>query len=119
MKILIITPAYYPDTSRGGSITGCRNFCRALNHKANIEISTLNTLSNNYREDIIDNIPIRYFKKTKGLEWLSKSGWGFSKSFAIWFIGNFRNYDFIYIRSLWNFTSLFASIVCLIGNKKY
>ena len=53
----------------------------------------------------------------KGLEWLSKSGWGFSYSWSIWFLKNYKNYDYIYLSSLWNYISLLSVLYCFhIGN---
>ena len=119
MKGLIVTPAYYPDKTKGGSIAGCRSFAKAISINHEVEICTLDTTNQGERSVKVDGIRVLYFKVTKGLEWLSKSGWGFSIKFSFWFIKNFKNYDYIYIRSLWNYISLFSSIVCILTGKKY
>lgn len=119
MKGLVVTPAYYPDKSKGGSISGCRSFAKAISMNHQIEISTLDTTKQGERIKKVDNIKVSYFSITNGLEWLSKSGWGFSLNFSFWFIKNYKNYDYIYIRSLWNYISLFTSIVCILSGKRY
>ncbi len=119
MKGLIIIPAYFPDIKRGGSVAGCRRFAKSISLKHSIEICTLDTTYKGSRIAKVDNVKVNYFKINKGLEWLSDSGWGLSYQFSVWFLKNYKNYDYIYIRSLWNFLSLFASFVCILTGKKY
>ena len=119
MKGLIIIPAYFPDKKKGGSISGCRSFAKAVSLKHNVEICTLDTTNDGDRIAKVDDIKVTYFKITKGLEWLSKSGWGFSFAFSIWFLRNNKKFDYIYIRSLWNYISLFSALICIFKGKKY
>ena len=119
MKGLVVTPAYFPDKSKGGSITGCRSFAKAISLIHQLEIGTLDTTNEGERVSEVDEIKVSYFKITKGLEWLSSSGWGFSLKFSFWFIKNYKKFDYIYIRSLWNYISLFTSIICILTGKNY
>ena len=119
MRGLIVIPAYFPDKKRGGSISGCRSFANSVSLKHNIEICTLDTTNQGYRISHVDNTKVTYFKITNGLEWLSKSGWGFSFSYSIWFLRNNKKFDYIYIRSLWNYLSLFSALICILNGKKY
>ena len=119
MQGLIVIPAYFPDKKVGGPISGCRSFAKAVSLNHNLEIVTLDTTNQGYRVSKVDGIKTIYFKKDKGLEWLSKTGWGFSIAFSCWFIKNHKNYDYIYLRALWNYASLFAMIICIFTNQKY
>ena len=118
MKGLIVISAYYPD-NEGGSISGCRSFAKAVSLKHYVEIITLDTTNQGSRVSKVDGIKVTYLKVSQGLEWLSKSGWGFSVSFTRWFINNHKEYDFIYLKDLWNFSSLFAAVICILSRKKY
>tara|TARA_Y100000589_G_C27193437_1_gene645756 strand:+ start:2988 stop:4172 length:1185 start_codon:yes stop_codon:yes gene_type:complete len=119
MNGLIVIPAYYPDKSRGGAISGCRSFAKAISIKHDVEIITLDTTDQGHRVREVDGLKVSYLKGTKGLDWLSKTKWGFSLSFSKWFINNHKKYDYIYIRALWNYISLFSAIICIFSNKKY
>ena len=119
MNGLIVIPAYYPDKSIGGAISGCRSFAKAISIKHKVEIITLDTTAQGQRVKEVDGLKVSYLKGTKGLDWLSKTKWGFSLGFSKWFIENHKKYDYIYLRSLWNYISLFAAIICLFSRKKY
>jgi len=119
MNGLIVIPSYYPEKSVGGSIAGCRRFAKAISIKHKIEIITLDNTDQGHRIKKVDGLKVFYLKGTKGLDWLSKTKWGFSISFSKWFINNYKKYDYIYLRSLWNYISLFAAIICIFSGKKY
>ena len=72
MNGLIVIPAYYPDKTIGGPITGCRNFAKSISIKHNVEITTLDTTNQGQRISKVDGIKVIYLKGTKGLDWVSK-----------------------------------------------
>jgi hypothetical protein len=119
-KILVISPRYFPDNVAGGSITGCRSFVKTLIHAGyKVKLLTLKTANVPERMCRIDDAEIEYCNFSRTFDWLSKSGWGFSIDFLQRFRAIYKNYDLIYIRSIWNFPSLIAVFFSYKGQKKY
>ena len=120
MKVLIVIPAYIPDLSKGGSVSGCHEFAKTCKEASFfVTVSTLDTCNTKIYKEYIDGIEIIRFKYTKFLDGLSKSGFGISLDWLFWFIKNANKFDIIYFRSIWNFTSLFGPIYCYLINKKF
>ena len=120
MKILIVTPAYIPDWSKGGSVTGCHEFAKTCKEASfDITVSTLDTCKIKKYKEYIDGIKIIRFKYTEILNGLAKTGFGVSLSWLFWFFKNAKHFEIIYFRSIWNFTSLIGPVYCYLINKKF
>ncbi len=120
MKILIVIPAYIPDKSKGGSVTGCHEFAKTCKEASfDTTVCTLDTCNTKKFTEFIDGIKILRFKYTKFLDGLSKTGFGISLKWLIWFLKNAKKFDIIYFRSIWNFPSLVGPIYCYLINKKF
>ena len=120
MNILIVTPAYIPDWSKGGSVTGCHEFSKTCKEASfDVTVSTLDTCNIKKYKEYIDGIKIIRFKYTKLLNGLAKTGFGISLSWLFWFIKNAKHFEIIYFRSIWNFTSLIGPIYCYLIKKKF
>ena len=120
MKILIVTPAYIPDWSKGGSVTGCHEFSKTCKEAYfDVTVSTLDTCNIKKYKENIDGIKILRFKFTKLLNGLAKTGFGVSLSWLFWFFKNAKHFELIYFRSIWNFTSLIGPIYCYLIKKKF
>ncbi len=120
MKILIVTPAYIPDWEKGGSITGCHEFAKTCKEASmEVTVCTLDTCNTLRYKEYLDGIKLIRFKYTKILNGLAKTGFGISLSWLFWFIKNAKNFEIIYFRSIWNFTSLVGPIYCHLINKKF
>ncbi len=120
MKVLIVIPAYIPDWSKGGSVSGCHEFAKTCREASFfVTVSTLDTCNTKIYKEFIDGIEIIRFKYTNFLDCLSKSGFGISLNWLIWFIKNANKFDIVYFRSIWNFTSLIGPIYCYLINKKF
>ena len=119
MRLLIITPAYLPDTSKGGSVTGCHEFAKCcVSGGIHTNILTINTCQTRSK-DVIDGVKITRVKHLKILDFLSKSGFGVSFDLLKHLYEHADKYDIIYFRSIWNFVSIFGPIICLLKRKKY
>ena len=68
MKGLVVTPAYFPDKSKGGSITGCRSFAKAISLIHQLEIGTLDTTNEGERVLEVDEIKVSYFQGIPSLK---------------------------------------------------
>ncbi len=119
-KILVVIPSYFPDRSSGGSVVGCRSFVRTLVEAGyKVEIVTLDTLSDNISVRFIDEVKVTYLPIKHSLKILSKSGWGFSLDYISWFKLNINRFDVIYFRSIWNFVSLYGSLLAYKSRMPY
>jgi len=118
-RILVVTPTYFPETRTGGPVTGCRQLVKALNTFCDVCVATLNTVPVASHHACVDNVHVRYFSYSPIFDFLSKSSWGFSLDFSLWFILNISHYDHVYFRSYWNYISLFGILCCLICKKGY
>ena len=119
-RVLVVIPAYVPDFSKGGSVTGCRSFVSVL-RQAGIHsaIASLDTLHDGVRERDVDGVGVRYFPQLNSLDGLSKSGWGLSPAFCLWLWRNCKSFDLVYFRSLWNFVSLAGPVICRLRGVKF
>lgn len=119
-KFLVVIPSYFPDRSSGGSVVGCRSFVRTLVEAGyNVEIITLDTLSDNVNVRFIDEVKVTYLPIKHSLKILSKSGWGLSLEYISWIKMNINRFDVIYFRSIWNFVSLYGSLLAFKRRKPY
>ena len=99
MKILIVTPAYIPDWSKGGSITGCHEFSKTCKEAYfDVTVSTLDTCNIKKYKENIDGIKILRFKFTKLLNGLAKTGFELVKTSFTFFSANLLN---ISAKSCW------------------
>jgi len=122
LKILSISPTYFPASRFGGPITALRSLNKYLaKNDVEIEIVTTTTgideFKNKYTFKQIDNLPVHYFPTNKIFDIFSNTGWQFSIMLTYFLLKNSRKYDIIYCRSLWNYPTL-ISFFCSIIYKK-
>ena len=101
------------------SSAGCRQLVKALDTFCDVFVATLNTVPVASPNARVDNVYIRYFTYSPIFDFLSKSSWGFSPEFTLWFVRNLYKFDHVYFRSYWNYISLFGILYCIISRKNY
>ncbi|OQY76006.1 MAG: hypothetical protein B6D44_00385 [Ignavibacteriales bacterium UTCHB2] len=113
MKLLIISPSFWPAMRIGGPVTSVFDLCRFLKkHDVDITVCTTNV----YLEDKIscntfteiEGIKIHYFGYSRYFEFLGETGWQYSKQLKRKLKSDYSNFDIIYIIGIWNFPSTFA-----------
>ena len=113
MKILCVTPSYYPAFKFGGPIYSVHYLNKALVKKGiDINVYTTNVGLENIpsnKEIVIDGVKVTYFEFTKFLEFFGPTGWQFSLPLKNALKNNIKKFDLIYIISTWNFPVFIAS----------
>jgi glycosyltransferase involved in cell wall biosynthesis len=120
MKILHVTPSYFPATHLGGTVQFLYLLCNAFKEQnADIEVISTNAGLES-REDIPVNqwikqagVPVRYF------EYYGYLHYNFSPTLFFWLLRHVKNYDVVHITAVWNFTTWAAATVCRWYNIPY
>lgn len=119
LKVLHVSPSYFPAHRFGGPIQSVYQLNNELYKDVDIEIITTNAGLENDRSIVpnqksnINDIPITYF-----------SFWGyehynFSIPLFIYLLKNVRKFDLVHITAVWNFPVFAASFACRIFKKPY
>ena len=118
MKILHVTPSYYPAFKYGGPINSTHLVNKKLVDK-NIDVTVFTTSDGQSADtqlntkNSVDNIKVYYYKS------YGNTGYGISFRLLFSLLKNIRNYDVVLITSVFTFVSLITPIVCKIFKKPY
>lgn len=115
MKLLEIIPTYKPAFLYGGAVSAVSLLCEALVAENNIQVTVLSTTANGKAElpefsrepALVDGVPVYYFPR-----W-TKDHSQFSPGLLWWLWRNVKQYDTVHIHSWWNFSVLFATMICI------
>lgn len=117
MKILCVSPTYWPAFEFGGPIQSLHILNKALvSDGADITVYTTskgqsdNSLTN--LNTNLDGIDITYFPYSKYFEFMGTTGWHFSLPLRAAIKNSLRQYNIVYILSIWNFTSAITAYYC-------
>ena len=122
LKILSVSPSYYPANEFGGPVTALKSLNKYLNlTKSKVNVLTtaheIPSLKNKYKKTKVDNVVVEYFPVIKFFNFLSPTGWHFSPKLFTSLLRKSKNTDVIYCRSLWNFPTIACYIASLLNNK--
>lgn len=120
MKLLNITPSYYPATKYGGPIFSMHLLNKELVKKG-IEVYVLTTntgLKKNKNIKLNTWIDIEGVK-VKYLPYYFYENFTFSPRFLIELIKELQKFDLIHITGIWNFTFLIGSFISILMKKPY
>lgn len=117
MKILCVSPTYWPAFEFGGPIQSLHILNKGLvSNGADVTVFTTNKgqvddyILNN--RNIIDGIDITYFSYSKYFELMGATGWHFSLPLKSEIKKRLKQYNIVYILSVWNFTSAITAYYC-------
>jgi len=117
MKILCVTPTYWPAYEFGGPIQSLHLLNKGL--KINGVDLTVYTTNKGQSSDIIvnqlvnvDDINTTYYSYYKCLDILGTTGWHFSLPMTYELRKNIKKFNLVYILSVWNFTSAITAYYC-------
>jgi glycosyltransferase involved in cell wall biosynthesis len=124
MKLLCVVPSYWPAFQYGGPIYALHGLNMALVKKGiNVHVYTTNVgldrkIPVNLEIDV-DGVKVTYFGFTKFFEILGGTGWQFSWPMTMALKENVKNFDLIYIVSVWNYPVAAAGYYCRRVKKPY
>jgi len=124
MKLLIVTPYYWPAYLRGGPVISLHCLNRALASKGvDVTVYTTNVDLNNKvpvnKEADICGVKITYFAFTGLFDFIAGLGWQFSWQLTRALKQNIRSFDLIYIVTVWSYPAAIAAYYCKKYRKPY
>jgi len=120
LKILHVTPYYYPAIKYGGPVQSIHSLNKYL-VKRGIEVDVYttnagmddNTSVYHHLWNDIDNVRVKYF------DYYGYDQYNLSPYLLVQLLKNVIKYDLIHISLVWNFTTLSACIASILRNKPY
>ncbi len=124
MRLLQVIPSYWPATQFGGTVFSSHNLNKVLVKKGiDLTVYTTNVgLEGKVavdRETIVDGVKVRYFGFSKFFEFLGPTGWQFSAPLRKALEKNIKDFDLVYILSIWNYPVVVAPSICRRFDKPY
>ena len=124
MKILQVIPSYWPATQFGGTVFSSHNLNKVLVGKGiDLTVYTTNVgLEGKVAVDsetIVDGVKVRYFGFSKFFEFLGPTGWQFSIPMRKALEKNIKDFDLVYILSIWNYPVVVVPYICRRFDKPY
>ncbi len=108
MKLLCVSPSYWPAFKYGGPIPAVHGLNRALVRKG-VDLTTYTTnvgLEGEVpvnKEVNVDGVKVTYFKYTKFFEFTGATGWQFSLHMFSSLRRNLKLFDLVHVPAIWNF----------------
>jgi glycosyltransferase involved in cell wall biosynthesis len=124
MKLLCVSPGYWPAFKYGGPIASVHALNRALVKKGvNVTVYATNAgldgkVSLNDEVDI-DGVKVTYFRFVKLLEFIGRTGWQFSWEMTNTLRRTLKAFDLIHINAVWNYPTAVAAYFCRHNKKPY
>jgi len=124
MKILCVTPSYWPAFQFGGPINSLHILNKSLYKKGiHIDVYTTNVGLEDIgyidKEHVLDGIKVKYFSYNKYFEFLGTTGWQFSLPLTLSLKKNLIQFDLVYILGVWNYPVIASSYFCRKYNIPY
>lgn len=124
MKILCVTPSYWPAFQFGGPIFSVHGLNKTLvKKKVDITVYTTNVgLEGKVpvnQEIEVDGVKVTYFTFIKFFEFLGSTGWQLSLKLTNALRSNLRNFDIVNIVSIWKFPVSITPHYCRKYDKPY
>ena len=124
MKVLCVSPSYWPAFQYGGPINSVHKLNKTLVKKGvDITVYTTNVgLENEItinKQLNLDRIKIIYFSYSNFFEFLGQTGWQFSWEMRNAIKDNIKNFDLLYIPAIWNYPTAIATYYCRKYKKPY
>jgi len=124
MKLLCVTPSYWPAFRYGGPIASNHNLNRALVKKGiDVTVYTTNVGLGKkvpLNQEVNNNgVKVTYFTFIKFFEFLGTTGWQFSLKLTYALQRNLNSADLVYIPAMWNYPMAVAAYYCRKYKKPY
>lgn len=114
MKLLYVSPSYWPAVQFGGPPRLAHNLCRrlaAMGHEVVVYATNVGVEDQvpADRETLVDGVRVTYFSYTTALDWLSATGWQYSPVMTRGLRRHVRDFDVVVVAAVWNYPALAAS----------
>lgn len=124
MKVLCVTPHYWPALQYGGTVAAVHSLNNALAKRgADIAVYTTNVGVEGKvpvnQEINIEGIKVTYFTFTKLWDFIGTIGWQFSRQISRALKDNLKNFELIYIVNIWSYPAAVAAHYSRIYGKPY
>lgn len=116
MRVLCVTPSYWPAFQYGGPIF-VNHYLNSALVKRGIDVTVYTTsvgLENKVRENVevlVDGVKVVYFSISKTLEFLGATGWQLSWRMTKALKANLREFDLVNIHAIWNYPPAAAAFL--------
>lgn len=116
MRILCVIPTYWPAFQFGGPVFSVHALNKALAVKG-ISITVYTTAlglerGNVHYKTALDGVTVEYFRTWSFPRFVCPTGWGFSTEMIARLRNTVRDFDIVYIVSVWNFPAAAAAYFC-------
>lgn len=124
MKLLCISPGYWPAFQHGGPIFSIHGLNKALVRKG-VKVTVYATNAGlegkvPINEEVdVDGVRVTYFGFTKFFEFIGATGWQFSWVMAKTLRGNLKTFDLVHIYAVWNYPVAATAYYCREYKKPY
>lgn len=124
MKILAIIPKYWPAFQYGGPVIALHYLNKVLVKKGiDVTVYTTNADLNGVvpvNEKVnIDGVKVTYFGFENSFEFITKSGWRFSRQLTQALEKDLKIFDLIYIVTIWSYPTTVGAYYCRKYRKPY
>lgn len=124
MKLLCVSPEYWPAFQSGGPVTSVHGLSKAL-VKLGVDVTVYTTncfldgrvIIN--KEVNVDQVKVVYFSFVKYLEFLGEPGWQFSLQMTKTLRSDLKRFDLVHIHAVWNYPMAVAAHYCRLYDKPY
>jgi glycosyltransferase involved in cell wall biosynthesis len=125
MRLLCISPSYWPAFQFGGPIFSMHALNKALTKKG-VEVTVYTTnagletsVGATGEVDDIDNVRVNYFLYSKLFHFFGSTGWHFSPALSRAISEKINTFDIVYIVAVWNYPVAIAAYYCRQNKKPY
>ncbi|MFQ5964070.1 MAG: glycosyltransferase [Candidatus Scalinduaceae bacterium] len=124
MKLICVSPGYWPAFRHGGPIFSVHGLNKVL-VKMGVDVTVYATNSSlngevTINEEVnVDGVKVIYFGFIKSLEFLGRMGWQFSWQMTKALKRDLKKFDLIHIQSVWNYPTTAATYYCKKYDKPY
>ncbi len=124
MKLLSVTPLYWPAAHLGGLAVSVSSLNRALAKKGiNVTVYTSNTGLNGEipvnQEMDVDGTRVTYFRSSKLFNFVGDTGWQFSLEMTKAIKETIKKFDLVHINGLWSYPAAVTAYYCRKYKKPY
>ena len=124
MKLLCVTPSYFPAFQYGGPIGSVHGLNKGL-VKRGTDVTVYSTNVGLYgkvpvnQEIDVDGVKVIYFGFVNLFEFVGRSGWQLSRQMTNALRRNLKQFDVIHLHAIWNYPTAVAAYYCRRYKKPY
>jgi glycosyltransferase involved in cell wall biosynthesis len=125
MRILIVTPSYWPALQFGGPVSYTRALAQALHH-GGVETEVLTTDTGLGPGDApvntrvtVNDVPVTYCNTVKAADRLGATGWQWSPALTRLLLRDVHRFDLLHLHGIWNYPAAAAAFAARQVSRPY